>query len=144
MLRPLLIPGLLVLAGCPEMLLPAEYRDLASEVAVAPKIVTPGDTVYLLVLTTNRGSETVRAGVGCGPGLDFEVTLPDGSIRFPMREMAWICPIFDSNVLEPAETDSVRFAWATPQQRGQYRVRGGIGVRSGLGAASAARTFEVR
>lgn len=126
------------------MLLPGEHRDLTSEITVAPRIVAPGDTVYLLVSTTNHGSEPVNAGVGCGPGLDFEITLPDGSIRFPMRELAWICPVFDSNVLEPAETDTVRFAWATSLQRGQYRVRGGIQVRSGLGAPSAARTFEVR
>jgi hypothetical protein len=143
MLRLLALPVLLILAGCPEVLIPVD-ETLSSEVAVSPTEVAPGDTVHLLVATTNHGSDTVQAGVGCGPGLDFEVTLPDGSLRYPMREIPWICPIFDSNVLEPAETDTVRFAWATPQQAGQYRVRGGVQVRSGLRAASAARTFEVR
>ena len=140
MLRRLLLS--VVLVGCQTTTAPEE--QITSEITVSPTIVAPGDTVRLLVATTNHGSEAVRAGIGCGPGLDFEITLPDESQRYPMRELAWICPVFDSNVLEPAETDTVRFAWKAPAQRGRYRVRGGIQVQDGLRAPSAPQTFEVR
>jgi hypothetical protein len=141
MLRTIVLLGL-VLFGCQTIT--SSLEELTSEITVSPTVLAPGDTVHLLVATTNHGSEAVEAGYGCGPGLDFEITLPDGSRRYPMRELAWICPVFDSNVLEPAETDTVRFAWATPAQRGRYGVRGGIRAKDGLRAPSGTKTFEVR
>jgi hypothetical protein len=134
--------ALLLLPGC--QLAFGAGAILTSEVSVSPSVAVAGDTVALTVSTTNHGDRTLRVGYGCGEGLDFEVTLPDGSVRHLLRELASICPILDSNVLEAGETDTLRYRWQVPGVPGQYRVRGGIRVEHGIDAASAPVVLRVR
>lgn len=129
------------MVGCQISTHPAE--TLTSELRVTPSTVSPGDTVRLLVATTNRSARRITS-MTCGFGLDFEVTTPAGEVTYPIREMPAICPVLDSNILEPFETDTVEFPLIASGIKGIYRVRGGVRLLSGLGAPSETATFEVR
>ena len=120
------------------------HAEVTSAVELTPRVVGPGDTVRVRVIATNRGRHAVPAGVRCGAGLDFEVVEPDGTRRLPVRDLPADCPLMDSNVLDPGETDTVVYRWAVPAARGTYRVRGGLKARSGLAAPSPSTSFEVR
>ena len=113
------------------------------DIRVTPTSLKAGDSATVRVIATNHGADLVEIIAGCGPGLDFEVRGPAGDVRYPAREVAWNCPIFDSNRLDPAETDTVDFRWgsATP---GRFMIRGGLRAASGLPAASPAITLDVR
>ena len=95
-------------------------------------------------IASNQGARPVEFGYGCGAGLDFEVEAPTGERRFPLRELPSLCPLFDSNVLEPAETDTVEYRWTVPEAQGTYRVWAGGRVPAGLAARSAAIDVQVK
>ena len=125
---------LIASAGC--------YRGAAPDGGVATRVeverthVTAGEGLGLRAIATNYGENAVEFIAGCGAGLDFEVQRPDGERQFLMRGLPSICPIFDSNILEPGETDTVSYVWTVPQQTGIYRVWAGGRVREGLAARS--------
>ena len=127
-------------ASC-DLLSPSQ--QVSSEVFVEPSSILLGASLRLMVVTRNGGADEIRAGYECGSGLGFEVTLPDGTSRYPLHDVPSICPMFDSNLLEPGERDTVAISWVPPA-RGRYGVRGGIKVPHGLDAASAQAFFEVR
>ena len=77
-------------------------------------------------------------------GFDVDVQAPDGVRGYLVRGQLSICPIFDSNILEPEESDSVSFRWRVPAVSGTYILRGGVQVPDGLGAVSSPRSVLVR
>ena len=119
------------------------HSAIRTHLEVASRSLAVAETVTVRVTGTNPGDTLVEIIVGCGPGLDFEVRSPDGSARYPAREQAWNCPIFDSNRLEPREVDTVLFVWGASQP-GRYTLRGGLRAASGLPAASEPVTIDVR
>jgi hypothetical protein len=137
--RAVVCASTVVVASC-DLLSPAD--ELVTEIRLSPLVVGLGEKVRITVITTNRSSTAVQT-YGCGPGLGYEVTLPDGSRRQPLEGLAYTCPLHDSNLLEPAETDTLEFEWQPPEQRGTYVVQGGVRLRH-LVALSSPRTFDVR
>ena len=138
MIRRALLPfvaALSVGAGCDSSTAP--YSDVETRVEVDPTRAAMGDVLELRAIATNRGDRSVQFFAGCGQGLDFEVQRPSGARQFILRELPSTCPIFDSNVLEPGETDTVSHAWTVPQERGTYQVWAGGRVPEGLAARSA-------
>ena len=95
-----------------------------------------GEVLGLRAIATNHGDQTVEFFAGCGAGLDFEVQRPSGERQFLLRDLPSTCPIFDSNILEPGETDTVSYAWTVPLLTGTYRVWAGGRVPDGLAARS--------
>ena len=130
-----LVAALAVGAGCRESTAP--YADVHTRLEVDRTRASIGDVLGLRAIAANHGSDTVKFGPGCGVGLDFEVQPPGGERVFLLRELPSTCPIFDSNILEPGETDTVSYAWTLPAVRGTYRVWAGGRVREGLAARSA-------
>lgn len=126
---------LIVAAACLESTAP--YADVETRVEVDRTQGAVGEILGLRAIATNHGDKTVEFFAGCGAGLDFEVQAPTGERRFLMRELPSTCPIFDSNVLEPRETDTVSFAWTLPLPTGTYLIWAGGRVREGLAARSA-------
>ena len=113
------------------------YGALEMQVEVDPQATTVvGEVLTLRAIATNHGDRSVELGYGCGAGLDFEVEAPTGERRFLLRGLPSLCPLYDSNVLEPAETDTVEYRWTVPGPQGTYRVRAGGRVRAGLAARS--------
>jgi hypothetical protein len=112
--------------------------------AAAPTSVAAGDTVYLLGIAYNPTSDTVFAGYGCAPGIDFHAAAPGGAFSSLYAGLVFTCELKDSNVLAPGETDSVAFGWRTPAAVGVYRVRAGLGNSDGLRSPSAAQLITVR
>ena len=128
-------------AGCDSSTAP--YSDVETRLEVEPTRATMGDAVELRAIATNRGRGTVQFFAGCGAGLDFEVQRPSGARQFLLRELPSTCPIFDSNILEPGETDTVSHEWTVPQESGTYQVWAGGRVPEGLAARSAPVTVVV-
>jgi len=126
--------SLVVGAGCRESTAP--YGDVETRVEVDRARAAVGEVIGLRAIATNDGDETVEFFAGCGAGLDFEVQGPNGERRFLLRELPSICPIFDSNILEPGETDTVSYAWTVPLPTGTYRLWAGGRVPEGLAARS--------
>ena len=119
-------------------------EDVVTRLEVPATTFAAGDAVPLRVIVTNRGRESVQAGVACGPGFDVEVRAPDGSRSFILRGTPSVCPIFDSNIIEPEETDSIVVPWRVPGAAGYYSLTGGVQVRAGLRARSVPHTVTVR
>lgn len=129
------VAALAVAVGCEESTAP--YRDVETRLEVDRARLPRGEVLGLRAIATNSGDETVQLGPGCGVGLDFEVERPNGERMFLLRELPSGCPIFDSNNLEPGETDTVSYAWTVPDVGGTYRLWAGGRVREGLAARSA-------
>ena len=129
-----IVSMMITAAGCsgPTDLGPA----VVTRIEVERAVVTPGDRVLLRAIATNHGTQSVQAGYGCGPGLDFEVRFPSGEVRHLLRGLPSTCPIHDSNVLEPGETDTVTYQWAPSIPSGTYRIVAGVQTASGLRARS--------
>ena len=125
---------LMVGAGCHDSTAP--YGDVEMRVEVDRARAAVGKILGLRAIATNHGDRTIQFFAGCGAGLDFEVQGPTGERRFLMRELPSTCPIFDSNLLEPRETDTVSFAWTVPLPTGTYRIWAGGRVPEGLAARS--------
>ena len=134
------VSALLLLWSC-DVTSPTD--DLTSEVHVAPAQIQLGQTVRLTVATTNTGDQTVVSLHGCGEGITLEIKYPDGITHHPFRDGPQICPMFDSNHIEPAETDTVSYEWQPPIT-GVYTIRGGLWTGRGIAAASSPKVFEVR
>jgi hypothetical protein len=130
-----LVASLLVSAGCRGSTAP--YGDVETRLEVDRARVARGEVLGLRAIATNYGDETVQFGPGCGVGLDFEVERPNGERMFLLRDLPSSCPIFDSNILEPGETDTVSYAWTVPEASGNYRLWAGGRVPEGLAARSA-------
>jgi hypothetical protein len=130
-----LVASLAIAAACDETTAP--YSDVETRLEVDRARASIGEVVGLRAIAINRGADTVKFGPGCGVGLDFEVQPPSGDRAFLLRELPSTCPILDSNILEPGETDTVSHAWTLPAVRGTYRLWAGGRVRDGLAARSA-------
>lgn len=131
-LRPALC-ALVLLAGCSGLTDP--FPGVVTRVEVE-EMGAGSSTLLLRAIATNLGDETLHLGHGCGPGLDFRVRLPTGEVRDLLRGLPSTCPIFDSNRLEPGETDTVTIDWAPPVP-GVYRVAAGVRTSRGTEAISA-------
>jgi hypothetical protein len=114
----------------------APYRDVTTRLEIDRRQVTVGDIVQLRAIATNESDRTIRFMAGCGLGLDFEVQRPSGERAYLLRDLPSTCPIFDSNLLEPGETDTVSHAWTVPLETGTYRFWAGGRVPEGLAARS--------
>jgi hypothetical protein len=130
-----LAASLTIGAGCHESTAP--YGDVETRLEVDRARAARGDVLGLRAIATNHGDATIEFGPGCGVGLDFEVEPPNGERVFLLRELPSGCPIFDSNRLEPGETDTVSYAWTIPAVSGTYRLWAGGRVPEGLAARSA-------
>ena len=130
-----LLASLTVGGGCHESTAP--YGDIETRLEADRARVARGEVLGLRAIATNHGDGTVALGPGCGVGLDIEVESPNGERMFLLRELPSGCPIFDSNNLEPGETDTVSYAWTVPDVGGTYRLWAGGRVREGLAARSA-------
>lgn len=128
------LASLMVGAGCHESTAP--YGDVETRLEVDRAQAAVGEVLRLRAIATNHGDRTVEFFAGCGAGLDFEVQRPNGERRFLLRDLPSTCPIFDSNILEPRETDTVSYAWTVPQPTGTYRLWAGGRVPEGLAARS--------
>ena len=101
-----------------------EGDEIEMTISATPSSSTLGDTVLIRVVGHNRSSHTVELlGNGCGNSLVARVTEPNGRVvRF------WggpaICPVFDDNILEAGETDTVSYRWVS-RGAGNYLVQGG-------------------
>lgn len=130
-----LVVVLTIGAGCHESTAP--YGDVETRLEVDRVRAARGERLGLRAIATNHGDDTIEFGPGCGVGLDFEVEPPTGERVFLLRELPSGCPIFDSNILEPGETDTVSYAWTIPAVSGTYRLWAGGRVAEGLAARSA-------
>src|SRR5688572_29341677 len=113
-----LAAALLVL-GCDGVTTP--FSAVVTRVEAEPASAAVGNSVLLRAIATNYGEERETFMAGCGEGLDFEVELPSGERRFLLRELLPSCELNDSNIIEPAETDTVTHAWRVPES-GTYRI----------------------
>lgn len=126
-----------VLTACGEVG-PAE--ELSVHVSASPESALVGDTIELVGIAHNGSDVVIEASQGCGPGIWFTVTDSLGSeveLRGPT-----FCPIFDSNILEPGETDVVTQDWLPPGP-GLYRVRSRVVIRDGPTIDSRAQEVRV-
>lgn len=114
------------------------YRDIEMQLEIEPTTnVSVGDVVTLRAIGINHGDRTVEFTAGCGSGgYDFEVQAPGGDRWLLRRDLPGLCPITDTNVLEPGETDTLEHSWMVPGPAGTYRVWAGGSVRAGLAARS--------
>jgi hypothetical protein len=122
------------LSACGTPTSPLAY--ISSRLELPSATLAVGDTVLLRVIATNQGATAVSAGVSCGEGLDVEVRAPNGAKSYLLRDQPSTCPLFDSNVLESGETDTVTVRWQVPGPPGRYTLVGGVQVKGGLGARS--------
>ena len=121
------------------------YGALEVKVEVDPDAAAVvGEVLTLRAIATNRGARSVELGDGCGPGLDFEVEAPTGERRYLLRGLPSLCPLNDSHVLEPAETDTVSYRGTVPGPQGTYRVWAGGRVPAGLAARSTGIDVQVK
>ena len=102
-----------------------------------------GEVVELRAIAVNHGLLPKEYIDGCGAGLDFEVRSATGERQFLLRDLPSTCPVFDSNILEPGETDTVTYAWTVPGPPGRYLLRAGGRVPSGLASPSEPRVLEI-
>ena len=133
--------ALIATTNCRASTGPYDALDVRAEVEPSGAL-NVGDQLTLRAIATNHGDRAVNLGYGCGEGLDFEVEIPTGERRFLLRGPS-LCPVNDSNVLEPAETDTVAYRWTIPGPAGTYRVWAGGKVKEGLAARSRAIEFRV-
>jgi len=135
--RPLVgvVAFLTIGAGCDESTAP--YGEVETRLEVDRARAARGELLGLRAIATNHGDGTIAFGPGCGVGLDIEMQPPTGERVFLLRELPSGCPVFDSNVLEPGETDTVSYAWTIPAVSGTYRLWAGGRVAEGLAARSA-------
>jgi hypothetical protein len=124
----------LVALGCTEVTTP--FSAVVTRVEVEPATAAVGNAVLLRAIATNYGEERETFMAGCGEGLDFEVELPSGNRRFLLRELLTTCELNDSNIIEPAETDTVTHTWTVPAS-GTYRIWAGTRVAGGIASRSA-------
>jgi hypothetical protein len=136
-----LVIGLSV-ASC---ILPTEpWAELSTVLEVSSLAAAPSDTLTLRVLVTNRGRRDVRPDVGCAPGADVEVRSPSGDATRLLEGLVFTCPVLDSQILTPGETDTVRLVWPVPRDLGRYQFRGGVPFTGRLVARSPIVTVSVR
>jgi hypothetical protein len=120
-------------------------RDRAVVTLMAtPTNVAAGDTVHLLGIAFNPTADTILAGYGCTPGIEFYAAALGGTSTSLYAGLVFTCELKDSNVLAPGETDSVVFAWRTPTALGVYQVRAGLAYSDGLRSPSPAQPITVR
>jgi hypothetical protein len=130
----LIVALLSLIAACRDSTGP--YSDVLTRLEIDHREVTVGEIIQLRAIATNEGDRTIQFMAGCGLGLDFEVLRPNGDRSFLLRELPSTCPIFDSNILEPGETDTVTYSWSVPLETGTYRFWAGGRVPEGLAARS--------
>ena len=130
-----LVASLTIGGACDESTAP--YGEVETRLEVDRNRATRGELLGLRAIAINHGADTIEFGPGCGVGLDFEVQPPTGERVFLLRELPSGCPVFDSNILEPGETDTVSYAWTIPAVSGTYRLWAGGRVAEGLAARSA-------
>ena len=128
------LTGIILAMGCEGVTTP--FSAVVTRVEAEPTSAAVGDGILLRAIATNYGEETERFLAGCGEGLDFEVELPSGERRFLLRGLLTPCSTYDSNVIEPAETDTVTFSWTVPAS-GTYRIWAGTRIAEGIASRSA-------
>jgi hypothetical protein len=128
------IAAILLVAGCNEVTTP--FSAVVTRVEADPSSAAVGEPVFLRAIATNYGKESEIFMAGCGEGLDFEVELPSGERRFLLRGLLTTCETNDSNIIEPAETDTVTHTWTMPAS-GTYRIWAGARIADGITARSA-------
>jgi hypothetical protein len=124
----------LLALGCDEVTTP--FSAVVTRAEVEPASAAVGNGVLLRAIATNYGEERETFLAGCGEGLDFEVELPSGERRFLLRGLLTSCEMNDSNIIEPAETDTVTYTWTVPAS-GTYRIWAGSRVAGGIASRSA-------
>ena len=127
------LAAILLAAGCDGVT--TAFSAVVTRVEAEPSSAAVGDAVLLRAIATNYGEESETFLAGCGEGLDFEVELPSGERRFLLRGLLTSCEMNDSNVIEPAETDTVTYSWTVPAS-GTYRIWAGVRVAEGIAARS--------
>ena len=132
----LALMGVLLVANCRNSSAP--LSAVVSQIELGRSHVALNDTVTLRAIATNNGSESLQFfGGGCSGGLDIEARLPTGERQLLLRNRPNLCDMKDSNTLEPGETDTVAVIWRFTGPAGEYRLRAGVALASGLGAPSA-------
>ena len=124
----------LFVMGCDGVTTP--FSAVVTRVEAEPASAAVGNSVLLRAIATNYGEERETFMAGCGEGLDFEVELPSGERRFLLRGLLTTCEMNDSNIIEPAETDTVTYTWTVPAS-GTYRIWAGTRVAEGIASRSA-------
>ena|SRR5687768_564166 len=124
----------LFVMGCDGVTTP--FSAVVTRVEAEPASAAVGNSVLLRAIATNYGEERETFMAGCGEGLDFEVELPSGERRFLLRELLPSCELNDSNIIEPAETDTVTHTWRVPES-GTYRIWAGTRIAEGIASRSA-------
>jgi hypothetical protein len=120
--------------GCDGVTTP--FSAVVVRVEAEPVTASVGDGILLRAIATNLGEQSETFMAGCGEGLDFEVELPSGERRLLLRGLLTPCEMNDSNVIEPAETDTVTFGWTVPAS-GTYRIWAGTRIAQGIASRSA-------
>lgn len=128
------VAAMILVLGCDEVTTP--FSAVVVRVEAEPPTAVVGDAILLRAIATNYGRESEAFMAGCGEGLDFEVELPNGERRFLLRGLLTPCSPYDSNVIEPAETDTVAYGWTVPAA-GTYRIWAGTRVAQGIASRSA-------
>ena len=128
------LAAILLAVGCDGVTTP--FSAVATRVEAEPSSAAVGEPVLLRAIATNYGKDSETFMAGCGEGLDFEVELPSGERRFLLRGLLTPCSPYDSNVLEPAETDTVTHTWTVPAS-GTYQIWAGTRIADGIAARSA-------
>ena len=96
----------------------------------------PGDTVRLLGVAHNPTGESFFMSRGCGPGIGFVVSNPEGVTRHLYDGLIFTCPLGDIHILDPHETDSISWLWRAPSSTGLYQVRASVDFHEGAPALS--------
>ena len=128
------LAGMILAMGCNEVTTP--FSAVVVRVEAEPTTAAAGDAILLRAIATNYGEESETFMAGCGEGLDFEIELPSGERRFLLRGLLTTCEMNDSNVIEPAETDTVTHGWTVPAS-GTYRIWAGTRIAQGIASRSA-------
>jgi hypothetical protein len=139
--RALAFLSILGTVGCSLTSSPADAA-LVTHISSPVSLAVTGQHVMVDVIARNSG-RTTHHTIGCGPGLDVEVRAPDGGARLILSPLPHICPLMDSNALEPGETDTVSVRWDVPFVVGEYELRGGVRAERGLIARSAPTRITV-
>jgi hypothetical protein len=120
--------------GCDGATTP--FSAVVTRVEVDPSTTAFGNMVTLRAIATNYGEVSETFVAGCGEGLDFEVEPPSGERHFLLRELLPSCDLKDSNIIEPAETDTVTHVWRVPAP-GTYWIWAGTRTSEGIASRSA-------
>ncbi len=131
------------LLACGSLLEPEDWIRMTIE--ASPTEIAIGDTVELVAIAFNPTAEPVWATPGgCGQGLGVLAEEPGTGVILPLWGGPSLCPIFDSNVLEPGETDSVTISWWGMGVRGDWRVRAVVLIDGRPHSPSGPLTVTVR